>query len=421
LDWRPVASSTVFRDQPQSSQLIAKAANEYNVPEFIRYHQELHSSHFDSSTGKWTLDVINPETQEKSTYECKYLYICTGYYKYKQAYTPKFTGSEKFKGLIIHPQHWPENLDYSNKKVVLIGSGATAVTLLPVMAKKTKHITMLQRSPTYIGSIPSEDGKAVFLKKYLPKKLAYHLARIKNIGFTLFFFNACRKWPKLFKNILIKKAKEELGPLVDVKPHFTPNYKPWDQRFCATPDGDLFQVLKQGHASIVTDHIEHFTETGLVLKSGRNLNADIIITATGLDLVAAGGTKFFVDKKEIDISKQIMYKGIMLSNIPNSVVFNGYTNASWTLKVNLTSQFTSRILKYMRKHNYSYYNPVLENLNIEKESLLNLDSSYINRSKHLFPQQGTALPWKMYQNYFYDYCLFNYKKLNDGTLKFFKK
>ena len=399
-------------------QYIREAADEYNVHELIRYHQELSSSNFDTETGRWTLQVVNPQTKEISEYNCKYLYICTGYYKYDKGYTPEFVGKENFKGQIIHPQQWPENCDYTNKKVVVIGSGATAVTLLPAMVDKTKHITMLQRSPTYIGALPSEDKKAIFLKKWLPKKLSYRLVRLKNIGFGLFFFNACRKWPNFFKGLLIKEAKKELGPRVAVNPHFIPSYKPWDQRFCAAPDGDLFQVLRDGQASVITDHIECFTENGILLKSGKNLDADIIITATGLDLVAAGGTEFSVDNINFDISQQVMYKGLMLSNLPNSVIFTGYTNASWTLKVNLTSQYTSRVLKLMRKKEFKYFSPELTDLNIEKESLLNLDSGYINRSKHMFPQQGTALPWKMYQNYFYDYLTLNYKKLDDGNLKF---
>ncbi|MBT8142899.1 MAG: NAD(P)/FAD-dependent oxidoreductase [Gammaproteobacteria bacterium] len=410
-----------FADAESIKRYITEAAEENDVLDKIQYSQKLKSANFDTASALWNLSVLNPITDEKTEYTAKYVFVCTGYYDYDQGYTPEFKGRENFKGQIIHPQFWPEDLDYADKEVVVIGSGATAVTLIPSMADETKHITMLQRSPTYMAAVPLEDGIAKFLKKILPKKLAHKLIRVKNIGYTMAFFNACRKWPNFFKSLIIKGAKKELDGAIPVDPHFVPNYKPWDQRFCMAPDGDFFKVVREGKATVVTDQIETFTENGIRLQSGKELKADMIITATGLNMLVGGGAEIKIDGQDYDIATKLMYKGLMLSDLPNAVMFTGYTNASWTLKVNLVSDFMSRVIKFMDKQGYDYFMPTIKDPELGIEPLLNLDSGYIKRSEHTFPKQGDKLPWKLYQNFFRDYVTLNHKKINDEGLEFLKK
>lgn len=408
-----------FADAGSIMTYLNEAAEEYNIKDKIRYQQKLLIADFDTKAARWNLSVENPDTGEVSQYSSIYLFICTGYYNYDAGYTPEFNGVENFKGRLIHPQKWPEDLDYAGKEVVVIGSGATAVTLIPAMADKTKHITMLQRSPTYVAAVPLEDKKAKFLKKILPKKLAHKLIRLKNIAYTMFIFNACKKWPDFFKKAIIKEAQKELGDF-PADPHFTPSYNPWDQRFCMVPDGDLFKAIRENKATVVTDHLDTFTESGIKLKSGKELKADIIITATGLDLLVGGGADFSIDKVPYDISEKFMYKGLMLSDLPNALMFTGYTNASWTLKVNLVSDYISRVIKYIDNNDYRYFVPTPDDPDMPRERLLNLDSGYIFRSEDRFPKQGKKLPWKLYQNFFFDFVTLNYKKLDDGQLKFEK-
>ena len=360
---------------------------------------------------------MNSKTNKSETFTSNFLFICTGYYNYKNGYTPDYPGIENYKGEVIHPQHWPKDLDYKNKKVVLIGSGATAVTIVPKIANETAHVTMLQRSPTYVGAFPNKDKVAGLLKKILPKKVAHKCIRFKNITTQVIFFNVCKWWPNTMKKLIIKGAQKELGSIA-AQPHFAPNYKPWDQRFCVAPDGDLFKSIREGKASVVTDHIETFTENGIKIKSGEELKADIIISATGLKLLAFGGTKATIDGKEFDISKSLTYRGLMLSNLPNCIFFAGYTNASWTLKSDLTSEYANRLLNYMDQNNYKYVIPKVQNNDMETAPLLNLNSSYIHRSQNEFPKQGSKTPWKLYQNYFRDYKTLRINKIADKQLDF---
>jgi len=406
-----------FADAPNILKYLNEAVDEHQIREKIQYKTKVDSVNFDSSKNIWTVSTTNSKSNLSETFTCNFLFVCTGYYNYKNGYTPEYPGIDDYKGKVIHPQHWPEDLDYKDKKVVIIGSGATAVTIVPKMANETSHITMLQRSPTYVGAFPNKDKVAVFFKKILPKKAAHSLIRFKNITTQVIFFNVCKWWPNTMKKLIIKGAQKELGD-ISAEPHFAPNYKPWDQRFCVAPDGDLFKSIREGKASVITEHIDTFTENGIKVKSGKVLDADIVISATGLKLLAFGGAKITIDNKEFDISKSLTYRGLMLSNLPNCIFFAGYTNASWTLKSDLTSEYANRLLNYMDQKNYQYVIPKIIEGNMETVPLLNLDSGYIHRSENEFPRQGSKTPWKLYQNYFRDYKTLRINKIADKQLHF---
>jgi len=403
-----------FADAPNILKYLNEAANEYKIKDKIKYQTKVLKANFDTQNKLWSITVINKSGNEEIHYS-QFLFSCTGYYNYDEGYTPNYNGLENFEGKIIHPQHWPENLDYKNKRVVVIGSGATAVTIVPEMADETSEITMLQRSPTYVGAFPNKDKYAELFKKYFPKKIAHKLIRFKNIFVQILFFQACKIWPNYMKKLLVKAAQKKLGDF-PAKPHFEPNYNPWDQRFCVAPDGDLFRAIRKGKANVITDKIDSFNKKGIKLASGKNLDADIIISATGLKLLAFGGSKISIDGVTYNPSDAITYKGLMLSGLPNCIFFAGYTNASWTLKSDLTSEYASRLFKLMDKKNYSFFMPKVENQNMNISPLLNLNSGYIHRSSHLFPKQGSKLPWKLYQNYFFDYTMLRINKIRDKNL-----
>ena len=403
-----------FADAPNILKYLNEAANEYKIKDKIKYQTKVLKANFDTQNKLWSITVINKSGNEEIHYS-QFLFSCTGYYNYDEGYTPNYNGLENYEGKIIHPQHWPENLDYKNKRVVVIGSGATAVTIVPEMADETSEITMLQRSPTYVGAFPNKDKYAELFKKYFPKKIAHKLIRFKNIFVQILFFQACKIWPNYMKKLLVKAAQKKLGDF-PAKPHFEPNYNPWDQRFCVAPDGDLFRAIRKGKANVITDKIDSFNKKGIKLASGKNLDADIIISATGLKLLAFGGSKISIDGVTYNPSDAITYKGLMLSGLPNCIFFAGYTNASWTLKSDLTSEYASRLFKLMDKKNYSFFMPKVENQNMNISPLLNLNSGYIHRSSHLFPKQGSKLPWKLYQNYFFDYTMLRINKIRDKNL-----
>ena len=403
-----------FADAPNILKYLNEAASEYKIKDKIKYQTKVLSANFDTQNKLWSITTKDKNGNEE-IYHSRFLFSCTGYYNYDEGYTPNFNGMENFQGKIIHPQHWPENLDYKNKRVVVIGSGATAVTIVPEMADETSKITMLQRSPTYVGAFPNNDKYAELFKKYFPKKIAHKLIRFKNIFVQILFFQACKIWPNYMKKLLINAAQKKLGDF-PAKPHFEPNYNPWDQRFCVAPDGDLFKVIRSGKANVITDKIDSFYKTGIKLASGKNLEADIIISATGLKLLAFGGSKITIDNAEYNPAEAITYKGLMLSGLPNCIFFAGYTNASWTLKSDLTSEYASRLFKLMDKEKYSFFMPKVENQNMNISPLLNLNSGYIHRSSHLFPKQGSKLPWKLYQNYFLDYKMLRINNIKDKNL-----
>lgn len=408
-----------FADGATILNYINEAANEYKVRDHIIYQQKALTFNFDTKAKLWTITTINPVTAEESLYSCQFLFSCSGYYNYTKGYTPQFKDQSFYEGKIIHPQQWPKDLAVANKKIVVIGSGATAVTIVPELAAEAERVTMLQRSPTYIAALPNRDKMAAKLKRWFPQKMAYRLIRYKNILYTIVFYNLCKYYPRKMKNFIIKGAKKGLGDF-PVDPHFIPNYNPWEQRFCIAPNGDLFKAIRKGKATVVTDHIERFVPDGILLKSGQKLEADVIITATGLDLVAFGGVQFSIDECPFDVSKSFVYKGLMLSRLPNFFIFVGYTNASWTLKSDLTSEYISRVLKYLDKKKYQAIQAEVIETDLKPIPLLNLNSGYITRAANTLPSQGNKAPWRIYQNYILDYKMLRWDSVKDKRLRFSK-
>jgi monooxygenase len=346
--------------------------------------------------------------------------MCSGYYNYAGGYTPEFAGVDQFKGRIVHPQKWTSDIEFTNKQVVVIGSGATAVTLIPELAKTATHVTMLQRSPTFMASRPSTDKFANLARKVLPGKVAYGITRWKNVLLGMVFFNLARKKPADVAKKMIGMVSDELGPDYDVATHFTPRYNPWDQRVCLVPDGDFFNAIKAGKAEVVTDHIDRFTEKGIMLQSGTELSADLIVTATGLNLQTFGGMEVTVDTKRIDVSQCLQYKGTMYSGIPNFASSFGYTNASWTLKADLTCEYLCRLLNHMDQTGQRQCVPVNNDPTVMPEPYVDFSSGYFQRSLDQLPKQGSKRPWKLHQNYALDIKMLRMQKIDDGTLQFSK-
>jgi monooxygenase len=413
--WREAKS---IADGPAILKYIRETAAEYGIEQKIRFKQKVVSAAWSSETAQWTVESRHSETGESSTIVCSFLMMCSGYYSYESGYAPEFPGAEQFQGQIIHPQKWPENLDYQGKRVVVIGSGATAVTLIPALAEAAAHVTMLQRSPTYMVSLPSSDLIANTLRRILPASVVYSLTRWKNTLFGIVIYQLSQRRPEFVKRLIKKQLRKELGPDFDIDRHFTPPYNPWDQRMCLVPDSDMFIALREKRASIVTDHIETFTPTGIKLKSGEHLDADIIVTATGLSLVALGGARLLVDGQPVQLNQAMTYKGAMLTGIPNLAFVFGYTNASWTLKADLISTFVCRLLNYMDRHGYRQVTPHLNDPEVQDLPLLDLTSSYILRALDCFPKQGSKLPWRLYQNYILDTLMIHFGSLKDEALEF---
>ena len=419
-NFKPWKEQEAIADAPSILKYLNETVEEFNLKSKIRFGKYVKKARWSSDSNQWTVDIEDKKTGKFSQILCSFIFMCSGYYSYKEGYTPHFEGKENFKGDIIHPQKWDPSFDYSNKKIVVIGSGATAVTIVPEMAKTAKHVTMLQRSPTYVVAAPEKDNLANKLRKYLPLKFTYWLIRWRNILRQQYYFRLCKKYPKGVKNAIIREVKKKLGNDFDVKTHFTPKYNPWDQRMCLVPDGDLFEQINQGKASVVTDHIKNFTENGLLLKSGKELKADVIITATGLNLEMLSTVEFFIDNKSVDISKTVTYKGMMYSGIPNLASTFGYTNASWTLGADLTSEYVCRVINHMKRNNYDVVCPK-PNIGIEADpDYLNLTSGYIKRSINIFPKQGKKAPWRNNQNYLIDIFQMKYGRIDDGEISFEK-
>jgi cation diffusion facilitator CzcD-associated flavoprotein CzcO len=358
------------------------------------------------------------DTGETVTLTCRMLHMCSGYYDYDGGFTPEFAGAERFAGDIVHPQRWPEDLDYRGKRVVVIGSGATAVTLVPAMAKDAAHVTMLQRSPSYVISLPARDRLADTLRRHLPAQLAYAIVRWKNVVRGAGFYTLSRRRPALVRNLIRRGAEASLPPGFDIDTHFNPRYNPWDQRVCLVPDGDLFEALSSGRASMVTDRIETFTERGVRLASGAELEADIIVTATGLVLKLLGGAQLTVDGEAVTFPERVAYKGMMLSGVPNLTLALGYTNASWTLKADLVNAYLCRLIAYMDAHGYEEVMPVAPDPSVARIPLLDLQSGYIERATHWLPKQGSRLPWRLYQNYPRDIRLLKHGPIDDEGVRF---
>lgn len=390
---KSVAGGDTIRDY------IVQTADEFGIDEKIRFGRSVESASWSSRDAEWTVSVETAEGPE--TYTASFLYMCSGYYDYREAYAPAFAGLEDFGGRVIHPQFWPEDLDYTDKKVVVIGSGATAVTLVPSMAVEAGHVTMLQRSPSWVMPMPAKDGIASRLRSVLPDRLAYRLTRLKNAAVSLGFFHFCRAFPTAAARFLRKQVSRRLPEDVPFDPHFAPHYGPWEQRLCVVPDDDLFRALRTGAASVATGHVETFTPTGLRLTDGRELDADLVVTATGLKLIPCGGISVTVDGKKVDFSEHFVYRGLMLDAIPNFAMCVGYTNASWTLRADLTSRYVCRLLNHMSEHDLEIATPTIDG-DLEEAPLLNLESGYVHRAHEVMPKQSTIEPWRMRQNWFAD-------------------
>lgn len=444
---------------------VTETARENGIDKHIRFRHKVTRASWDSNTARWTVEVerrVAPSTAyggpppppagedtkrtglahpppqagegdhraamveggaartETVTFTANFIFSCAGYYRYSEGYTPEFAGRENFKGTIIHPQHWPENLNYDGKRVVVIGSGATAVTLVPNIAKRAAHTTMLQRSPTYYVSRPEIDKAANFLRKILPASWAYMIPRWRNIVLQRFFFNMARTKPAKTKERLIQGVKDLLPEGYDVATHFTPKYNPWDQRLCLVPDADMFDAIKQGRAEVVTDHIDTFTAKGIKLKSGKELEADIIVTATGLQLEVLGGAEITVDGRKVDFGKTFTYKGMMYSGVPNLASVFGYTNASWTLRADLICEWVTRLLNKMDEKGADIATPTLTDTNMKTDPWLDFSSGYVTRAVHMLPKQGPEAPWRQNQNYFTDIKEMRKAPIEDEALVFSK-
>lgn len=416
--FRPWLDSKVLADGPSIRQYIEDTASDYGIDEKIHYGLKVVNADWSSAQRRWTVTTLHEASGETRTYSCNYLISCTGYYDYDAGYLPNFPGVEQFQGQCVHPQHWPDDLDYSGKKVVVIGSGATAVTLVPAMAGDAEHVTMLQRSPSYIFSLPAVDKISEVLGRFLPDRWVYAFGRKRNIAIQRRMYQACRRWPNLMRRLLLWEVRRRVGPSVDMS-NFTPRYMPWDERLCAVPNGDLFKVLASGSASVVTDQIETFTEKGILCKSGRELEADIIVTATGLNIQMLGGMKQSVDGEAHELNDRMTYKGVLVEDIPNLAWIIGYTNASWTLKSDIAGAYLCRLFKYMDDNGYSVATPRdVENCALDIDMFDQLQSGYVKRGKDTLPRQGSKHPWQVLMHYEKDSKTLLEDPVDDGLLRF---
>jgi cation diffusion facilitator CzcD-associated flavoprotein CzcO len=403
---------------------ITATAHDEGIDRNIRFRHQIKRASWSSENAKWTVEAVKQSSEKNDVREeaviltCNFLFCCAGYYRYSAGYLPEFPNSNLFKGCMIHPQAWPENLDYTGKRIVVIGSGATAVTLVPAMAKTAAHVTMLQRSPTYVISMPEQDAIANFLRRIMPAMWAYRLSRWKNVSFMTYIYQLSQRFPNFVKKGIIKKASKQLGTDFDVDTHFTPRYRPWEQRMCLVPDADMFEAIKSGRASVVTDQIESFTERGILLKSGKELEADIIITATGLAMQAFGGMELTVDKQRVDPSQVLAYKGVMMSGVPNFASVFGYINASWTLKADLICNYVCRLLNFMDRKGMRQVTPRPVGESAAARFVENFSSGYIQRALSSWPKQGQNKPWRVNQNYFKDTLALKWTRVDDEGLVF---
>ena len=415
--FRPWRDPRAIADGRAILRYIRETADEYEVDKSILYNHRVRRASWSSDQARWTVDAeVGPEKAVVQL-SCNFLFLCTGYYDYETGYTPEWPGVARFRGTIIHPQRWPEDLDYERKRIVVIGSGATAITLVPALAERAAHVTMLQRSPSYVVARPAQDPWAKIMRRCLPPDATYSLMRWKNVLFGTFFYDLARKRPAIFKWMVAKGVRNHLGDRYDPR-HFTPPYNPWDQRLCVAADADLFNTIREGRASIVTDQIETFTEDGLLLKSGEHLDADIIVTATGLVLKLFSGMQLLVDGVPVDMPKTLVYKGMMFSDVPNVAFAVGYTNASWTLKCDLTAEYVCRLLNHMDQHGYAACTPRVNDADIEEEPVIDFNSGYVLRALPTLPHQGSKKPWRLHQNYVRDLSMMRYGRVEDGTLQF---
>jgi monooxygenase len=420
--FKPWTEPKAIADGPRILNYVRETAADNGIDKKVRFNHRVKRASWSSQDARWTVEAERGPTGEAGTeivrFTCNFLFMCSGYYKYEEGYTPDFVGIKDFAGRLVHPQKWTEDIDYAGKRVVVIGSGATAVTLVPEMAKTADHVTMLQRSPTYVVARPAQDPLANKLRARLSPRIAYHLIRWRNVLFGMYFFQLCRRKPARAKELILGGVKMALGPDYDIGTHFTPRYNPWEQRLCLVPDGDLFKAIREKRASVVTREIDCFTKNGIRLKDGSELEADIIVTATGLNLQVLGGMEVSVDGRIIDFARTLNYKGMMYSGVPNLASSFGYTNASWTLKCDLTCEYVCRLINYMDRHGYKQC--VAHNLDPDITELPSLDfsSGYVQRSIAKMPKQGSKRPWRLYQNYALDIVTLRYGKVDDGVMQY---
>jgi monooxygenase len=420
--FRPWSEPKVLADGPSIRQYVEDTAAEYGVPEHIRYGMHVLKASWSSDTATWTLDVRDTQTKRRKKFTANFVLACTGYYNYDEGYSPTFPGAEDFGGTIVHPQHWPQDLDYAGKKIIVIGSGATAITLIPALVNSgSGHVTMLQRSPTYIGSLPGVDPFAVRANRWLPDRLAHVANRWKAIAFSTFQYQLSRKRPAYMRKTLMTMAQRRLPKGYDVEKHFGPSYNVWDQRLCLAPDGDFFRTIRHGKADVVTDTIERFTKTGIKLTSGEELQADIIVTATGLNMQLLGGVTPSRNGQPFDLTSLMTYKGCMFSGVPNFAITFGYTNATWTLKADLVSEFVCRMLNYMDDKGFDIVEPERPGPDVDELPFMDFNPGYFQRSMHLLPKSGSRAPWRLKQNYLFDMRTIRRGKVADEGLRFAKK
>ena len=419
--FKPWTDAKAIADGPQILNYVRETSAENGIDNNIRFRHRVKRASWSTKDARWTLEAERTALEgstEVVTFTCNFLFSCAGYYRYEEGYTPQFAGIADFEGQIIHPQRWPADLDYTGKRVVVVGSGATAVTLVPEMAKTAGHVTMLQRSPTYVVSRPAQDLLANRLRRNLPASIAYQLIRWRNVLLGMYFFQLSRRKPARVKQWILGGVRMALGPDYDVATHFTPRYNPWDQRLCLVPDGDLFKAIRENRASVITKEIDTFTKGGVRLTDGSELEADIVITATGLVLQVLGGVEVSVDGRAIDFAKELTYKGMMYADVPNLASAFGYTNASWTLKCDLTCEYVCRLINYMDRHNYRQCMPHNGDPTIEPMPSLDFSSGYVQRSIAKLPKQGSKRPWRLYQNYALDIVSLRLGKVDDGVMQY---
>ena len=417
--FRPWPNARAIADGPSIKQYVIDTADEAGVTDHIRFGRKALSYDWSSEEGRWTVSVDCDGRTE--TYHCRFLLCCAGYYRYDEGYAPDFPGAENYRGELIHPQHWPEDLDYADKRIVVIGSGATAVTLVPALAEKAQHVVMLQRSPSYFFSMPAVSGMSKFLSRFLPRTASHAIMRWQRVLLQQISFKFARAYPERTAKNLIKLAKDRLPEGYDVKRHFTPRYNPWEQRLCVVPDDDLFDAIKAGSASVVTDTIDEFVENGVRLSSGEVLDADIVVTATGLVLQAFGGAALSVDGKPVPPGDILTYKGLMFEGVPNFVSVFGYTNASWTLRADLVNAYACRLVNYMDEHGFVSVTPVNDDLALGRDAFLDFSSGYVTRAVERLPKQGAREPWRHPQDYLRDIRSLRFAPFDDGVLRFEKR
>lgn len=416
--FKPWAADQVIADGASIRRYIEETAQETGVVDHVRFGHQVRSIDWSSEEARWTVTARALDTAQDVTVSCQFVFSCTGYYRYDRGYLPEFPGMERFGGTVVHPQAWPEDLDCTGKRVAVIGSGATAVTLVPSLARRAAHVVMVQRSPTYITSLPTRDPVASAIRRLLPDRVSGPILRWSRALMTQGSYQLSRRHPGLVKRLLRRQLERQLPEGYDIDTHFTPRYGPWDQRLCVVPDGDLFRAIRQGTASVVTDQIETFTETGLRLSSGQEIDADVIVTATGLDLLFLGGMVVRVDGELVDPATKLAYKGMMLQDVPNFAFAIGYTNASWTLKCDLTCDHVCRILERLRTSGLRQCTPRADGAEVSPVAMLGLSSGYITRAADRLPRQGTAMPWQVHQSYLHDYRALKLGSIDDPALRF---